>query len=58
MVSVALLFALLETNPPPFCLLDEVDAALDEAKIGIASGTYAIVELPPVRIEGNSKAPG
>ncbi|HUY76660.1 MAG TPA: hypothetical protein VMV29_07795, partial [Ktedonobacterales bacterium] len=24
MVSAALLFALLETNPPPFCLLDEV----------------------------------
>lgn len=33
MVSVALLFALLETNPPPFCLLDEVDAALDEANV-------------------------
>ncbi len=33
MVSAALLFALLETNPPPFCLLDEVDAALDEANV-------------------------
>jgi chromosome segregation protein len=33
MVSVALIFALLETNPPPFCLLDEVDAALDEANV-------------------------
>lgn len=33
MVSVALLFALLETNPPPFCLLDEVDAALDAANV-------------------------
>ncbi|MBF6589205.1 MAG: chromosome segregation protein SMC [Ktedonobacterales bacterium] len=33
MVSVALLFSLLETNPPPFCLLDEVDAALDEANV-------------------------
>ncbi len=33
MVSVALLFALLETTPPPFCLLDEVDAALDEANV-------------------------
>ena len=30
LVSAALLFALLEINPPPFCLLDEVDAALDE----------------------------
>jgi chromosome segregation protein len=33
LVSAALLFALLETNPPPFCLLDEVDAALDEANV-------------------------
>ncbi len=33
MVSAALLFALLETNPPPFCLLDEVDAALDESNV-------------------------
>ena len=30
LVSAALLFALLEINPPPFCLLDEVDAALDD----------------------------
>jgi chromosome segregation protein len=33
MVSAALLFALLETSPPPFCMLDEVDAALDEANV-------------------------
>jgi chromosome segregation protein len=33
LVSAALLFALLETNPPPFCLLDEVDAALDETNV-------------------------
>ena len=29
----------------------EILAKLDEAKIGVASGTYAIVELPPIRIE-------
>jgi small-conductance mechanosensitive channel len=29
----------------------DIMAGLDEAKIGIASGTYAIVELPPVRTE-------
>lgn len=30
----------------------EILAELDKAKIGIASGTYAIVEVPPIRIEG------
>jgi small-conductance mechanosensitive channel len=29
----------------------DILAGLDEAKIGIASGTYAIVELPPIRVE-------
>lgn len=33
LTTVALLFALLETRPAPFCLLDEVDAALDDANI-------------------------
>jgi len=33
MAAVALLFALLQTNPAPFCMLDEVDAALDEANV-------------------------
>lgn len=30
LVSIALIFALIETNPPPFLILDETDAALDE----------------------------
>jgi chromosome segregation protein len=34
MTSVALLFALLSVNPAPMVLLDEVDAALDEANVG------------------------
>ena len=33
LVSAALLFALLEINPPPFCLLDELDAALVESNV-------------------------
>ena len=33
MTAAALIFALIETKPAPFYLLDEVDAALDDANI-------------------------
>ena len=33
LTAVALIFSLLEVSPPPFCILDEVDAMLDEANI-------------------------
>jgi chromosome segregation protein len=51
LTAAALIFSLLKVSPTPFCVMDEVDAALDEANINrfreqlreLALGTQFIV---------------
>jgi chromosome segregation protein len=49
MTALALLFAVFKTQPSPFCVLDEVDAALDDANIdrflGMLNGFAATTQF-------------
>jgi len=47
LTAIAILFAMLKLKPTPFCILDEIEAALDDANIGYyadySKGTQFIV---------------
>ncbi len=43
LVAIALLFAMFEANPAPFCVLDEVDAPLDDANVARFSDLIRVI---------------
>ncbi len=48
LTAIALVFAIFELNPAPFCLLDEVDAPLDDSNVGRFS---ALVKTMSERVQ-------
>jgi chromosome segregation protein len=45
LTAIAILFAMLKLKPTPFCVLDEIEAALDEANIGYFADYLAEYKL-------------
>ncbi len=48
LTAIALVFSIFELNPAPFCMLDEVDAPLDDVNVGRFS---ALVNLMAERVQ-------
>jgi chromosome segregation ATPase len=55
LVSIALLFAISQVNPPPFLVLDETDAALDEANSRRYGDMISVLYGVTLGTDGGSK---